>query len=139
MEAPQIFQTTLVHSLRPELSVAALFIHTEFPSGTGVEAVCQALGIEPLSGGDISRDELRRALVSVLTDSLEVFDMNQRAFHAYVNESGVDDGFLEHAITAARLVVTRGKDQGGGLPGVTTQTAKGFGAGTAHLPFRVFQ
>ncbi len=112
MEARRIFQTTLVHSLRPEFSVAALFLNAEFPAGAGAaaeaEALCRSLGIEPLSGGEISHDELRRVLACVLTGSLEVFDMNPRAFHTYVNASGIDEGFLEHALTTARLVVARG-------------------------------
>ncbi len=117
MEARRIFQTTLVHSLRPEFSVAALFLNAEFPAGAGAaakaEALCRSLGIEPLSGGEISHDELRRVLSCVLTGSLEVFDMNPRAFHTYVNASGIDEGFLEHALTAARLVVARGGPHSG--------------------------
>ncbi len=112
MEARRIFQTTLVHALRPEFSVAALFLNAELPaaSGTaaGAEALCLALGIEPLSGGEISHDELRRVLACLLTGSLEVFDMNPRAFLTYVNRSGIDEGFMSHALTVARLVVTRG-------------------------------
>jgi hypothetical protein len=52
-------------------------------------------------------------LACVLTGSLEVFDMNPRAFHTYVNASGIDEGFLEHALTAARLVVARGGPHSG--------------------------
>ncbi len=117
MEARRIFQTTLVHSLRPEFSVAALFLNAEIPAGAGIEtraeAVCRSLGIEPLSGGEISSNELRRVLACLLTGSLEVFDMNPRAFHTYVNESGIDQGFLEHVLTAARLVIARGAPPGG--------------------------
>ena len=119
MEARRIFQTTLVHPIRPEFSVAALFLDAAIPAAAGAdtearaEALCRSLGIEPLSGGEISRDELRRVLVCVLTGSLEVFDMNPRAFHVHVNESGIDAGFLEHVLAAARLVVTRGGTQGG--------------------------
>ncbi len=120
MEARRIFQTTLVHSLRPEFSVAALFLDARIPAESGVEDVCGRLGIEPLSGGEISHDELRRVLACVLTGSLEVFDMNPRAFHTYVNASGIDEGFLEHALTAARLVVARGAQ--GGAQTLTAQT-----------------
>ena len=124
MEAQRIFQTTLVHALRPEFSVAALFLNAEFPAGTSAELLCRSLGIEPLSGGEISHDEFRRVLACLLTGSLEVFDMNPRAFHAYVNTSGIEESFLEHALTAARLVVTRGGRRGarGGEPEGATQT-----------------
>jgi hypothetical protein len=115
MEARQIFETILVHPLKPEYSLAALFLGTEVPAGTGVELVSRSLGIEPLSGGEISEDELRRVLACILTDSLEVFDMNPRSFRAFVNESGIDDRFLEHVLTAARLVVERGTGQGSAL------------------------
>jgi len=130
MDARRIFQTTLVHALRPEFSVAALFVGAEIPAGAGAqgraEALCRSLGIEPLSGGEISSDELRRVLACLLTGSLEVFDMNPRAFRSYVNRSGIDDGFLEHALTAARLVVARGKVQGG----AQTQVAQTLAAQT---------
>ena len=132
MEARRIFQTTLVHSLRPEFSVAALFLNAELPAGagvdTGAEALCRSLGIEPLSGGEISHDELRRVLACVLTGSLEVFDMNPRAFHTYVNASGIDEGFLEHALTAARLVVARGSSPGaqGAAQTLAAQTLDGL-------------
>ena len=62
MEAQRIFQTTLVHALRPEFSVAALFLNAELPAGTSAELLCRSLGIEPLSGGEISHDEFRRVL-----------------------------------------------------------------------------
>ncbi len=124
MEAQRIFQTTLVHALRPEFSVAALFLNAEFPAGTSAEMLCRSLGIEPLSGGEISHDEFRRVVACLLTGSLEVFDMNPRAFLSYVNTSGIEESFLEHALTAARLVVTRGGRRGarGGEPEGATQT-----------------
>ena len=114
MEARRIFQTTVVHGLRPEFSVAALFLNTEFPPDVSAEALCRSLGIEPLSGGDISHDEFRRVLACLLTGSLEIFDMNPRAFLSYVNRSGIEESFLEHALSAARLVVTRGDLRGPG-------------------------
>jgi len=124
MEAQRIFQTTLVHALRPEFSVAALFLGADYPAGTSAELLCRSLGIEPLSGGEISHDEFRRVLACLLTGSLEVFDMNARAFHSYVNRSGIEESFLEHALTAARLVVTRGgrHGPGGGSQALATQT-----------------
>ncbi len=132
MEARRIFQTTLVHSLRPEFSVAALFLNAEFPAGAGAaagtEALCRSLGIEPLSDGEISSDELRRVLACLLTGSLEVFDMNPRVFHTYVNQSGIDEGFLEHALTAARLVVARGGPHSG--PSATGGAAQTLAAQT---------
>ncbi len=124
MEARRIFQTTLVHSLRPEFSVAALFLDARIPAEAGAEDVCGRLGIEPLSGGEISHDELRRVLACLLTSSLEVFDMNPRAFHTYVNASGIDEGFLEHALTAARLVVARGGP--GAAQTLAAQTLEGL-------------
>jgi len=125
MEAQRIFQTTLVHALRPEFSVAALFLSADYPAGTSAELLCRSLGIEPLSGGEISHDEFRRVLACLLTGSLEVFDMNARAFHSYVNRSGIEGSFLEHALTAARLVVTRGgqRGPGGGTQGATQALA----------------
>jgi hypothetical protein len=147
MEARRIFQTTLVHSLRPELSIAALFLNTEFAAGAGaeaaVEAVCRPLGIEPMSGGEITHDELGRVLACVLTDSLEVFDMTPRAFQFYVNASGIDEGFLEHALTAARLVVPRGggggAQEGGGQGGLATQTLESLLADSLAAGFGFYQ
>ncbi len=144
MEARRIFQTTLVHSLRPEFSVAALFLNAEFPAGTGAgtgaEALCQSLGIESLSGGEISHDELRRVLACVLTGSLEVFDMNPRAFHTYVNQSGIDEGFLEHALTAARLVVARGGPHSGqGAQTLAAQTLDGLLADSLAAVFGLYR
>jgi len=144
MEARRIFQTTLVHPIRPEFSVAALFLDAAIPAGAGAdtgaraEALCQSLGIEPLSGGEISHDELRRVLVCVLTGSLEVFDMNPRAFHVHVNESGIDAAFLEHALTDARLVVTRGRIQGG-QGSLAAQTLDGLHADSLAAVFGLYR
>ncbi len=124
MEVRRIFQTTLVHPIRPEFSVAALFLGAEFPAGTGVEAVSRTLGIEPLSSGEISEDELRPVLACILTGSLEVFDMNPRAFRVFVNEAGIDESFLDHALGGARLVVERG--QGGDPVGLAAHTLGGL-------------
>ena len=103
MDARRIFQTTLVHSIRPEFSLASLFLSAGIPDQARAEAVCRSLGIEPLSSGEISSDELRRVLACLLCDNLEVFDMNPRAFRLYVNESGIEMSFLEHAQTVAGL------------------------------------
>ncbi len=84
----------------------------------------RTLGIEPLSSGEISEDELRRVLACILTGSLEVFDMNPRAFRVFVNESGIGEGFLDHALAAAHLVVERG--QRGGQVGLAAQTLGGL-------------
>jgi len=111
MDARRIFQTTLVHSIKPEFSLAALFLSAEVPDQARAEAVCRSLGIEPLSSGEISSDELQRVLACLLCDNLEVFDMNPRAFRLYVNESGIEMSFLEHAQTTACLVVARSKAQ----------------------------
>ena len=130
MDSRRIYQTTLVHSIRPEFSLAALFLSAGIPDQDRAEAICRSLGIEPLSSGEISPDELRRVLACLLSDSLEVFDMNPRAFRSYVNQSGIEMSFLEHAQTVAGLVVARGKAQGSGQnnnrerdqPGLAAQT-----------------
>ena len=141
MEARRIFQTTLVHALRPEFSVAALFLNAELPAAsgaaTGAEALCRSLGIEPLSGGEISHDELRRVLACLLTGSLEVFDMNPRAFLTYVNRSGIDEGFMSHALTAARLVVTRGGPPG--AQALAAQTLDGLLADSLAAVFGLYR
>ena len=138
MDARRIFQTTLVHSIRPEYSLATLFLGAEIPDQARAEAICRSLSIEPISSGEISSDELRRVLACLLSDNLEVFDMNPRAFRNYVNESGIEMSFLEHAQTAAGLVVARGKargsgrgsgsgsGRGGGQPGLAAQTLDGL-------------
>lgn len=136
MEARRIFQTTLVHGLRPEFSVAALFLNAPFTPGMlaergaegGAEAVCRSLGIEPLSGGEISADELRRVLVCLLTGSLEVFDMNPRAFQYYVNQSGIEEAFLNHVLSEARLVVAHPHPTSSGT--LAAQTLNGLLAGS---------
>ncbi len=134
MDARRIFQTTLVHSIKPEFSLAALFLSAEVPDQARAEAVCRSLGIEPLSSGEISSDELQRVLACLLCDNLEVFDMNPRAFRLYVNESGIEMSFLEHAQTVSGLVVARGKvqrggrdnDRGRGQPALAAQTLDGL-------------
>ncbi len=108
MDARRIYQTTLLHPLRPEFSVAALFLGARFADASGAEALCRSLAIEPLSGGEISAQELRRVLACLLTDSLEVFDMTPPAFLNYVNASGIDQSFMEHALSEAHLVIARG-------------------------------
>lgn len=117
MEAQRIFQTTLVHPLRPEFSVAAIFAAAQVPAGAGMDGLCRGLGIEPLSGGDISPDELRRIVVYLFTGNFETFDMTPRAFLNYINESGIDDRFLAHVIGSARLVIENGAGREDPLPG----------------------
>lgn len=143
MDAQRIFQTTLVHSIRPEFALAALFLSAGIPDQARAEAVCRSLEIEPLSSGEISPDELRRVLACLLCDNLEVFDMNPRAFRIYVNESGIEMSFLEHAQTVAGLVVARGEAPGGGQPVLAAQTLDGLladsfaaGFGLYHLSER---
>ena len=137
MEARRIFQTTLVHALRPEFSVAALFVGAAFAAEAGAEGLCRTLGIEPLSGGEISSDELRRVLACLLTGSLEVFDMTPRAFLTYLNQSGIDEAFLEHALTAARLVVARGAQ--GATQTLATQTLEGLLADSLAAVFGLYR
>ena len=135
MEAQRIFQTTLVHPLRPEFSIAAIFAGAQVPAMGGMDALCQSLGIEPLSGGDISPDELRRIVVYLFTGNFETFDMHPRAFLNYINESGIDDRFLAHVIGSARLVTESGAGREdplargalGGAPGGAPGGALGGG------------
>ena len=146
MDAQRIFQTTLVHSIRPEFSLAALFLSAGIPDQARAEAVCRSLEIEPLSSGEISPDELRRVLACLLCDDLEVFDMNPRAFRIYVNESGIEMSFLEHAQTVAGLVVARGKvpgdgrnhDRGSGQPALAAQTLDGLLADSLAAGFGLY-
>ena len=146
MDARRIFQTTLVHSIRPEFSLASLFLSAGIPDQARAEAVCRSLGIEPLSSGEISSDELRRVLACLLCDNLEVFDMNPRAFRLYVNESGIEMSFLEHAQTVAGLVVARGKvresgqdnDHGSGQPALAAQTLDGLLADSLAAGFGLY-
>ena len=114
MDARRIFQTTLIHSIRPEYALSALYLSADIPDQARAEAICQSLSIEPISGGEITSDELRRVLACLLCDNLEVFDMNPREFRHYVNESGIEMSFLEHAQTTACLVVARSKAQESG-------------------------
>ncbi len=111
MDARRIFQTTLIHSIRSEYALSALFLSADIPDQARAEAICHSLSIEPISGGEITSDELRRVLACLLCDNLEVFDMNPREFRHYVNESGIEMSFLEHAQTTACLVVARSKAQ----------------------------
>ena len=111
MDARRIFQTTLIHSIRPEYALSALYLSADIPDQARAEAICHSLSIEPISGGEITSDELRRVLACLLCDNLEVFDMNPREFRHYVNESGIEMSFLEHAQTTACLVVARSKAQ----------------------------
>jgi hypothetical protein len=146
MDARRIFQTTLVHSIRPEFSLASLFLSAGIPDQARAEAVCRSLGIEPLSSGEISSDELRRVLACLLCDNLEVFDMNPRAFRLYVNESGIEMSFLEHAQTVSGLVVARGKiggggqdsDRGSGQPALAAQTLDGLLADSFAAGFGLY-
>ena len=131
--------------------MGTLFLSAGIPDQDRTEAVCRSLGIEPLSGGEISSDELRRVLACLLCDNLEVFDMNPRAFRIYVNESGIEMSFLAHAQTVAGLVVARSKargggqanDRGSGQPALAAQTLDGLladsfvaGFGLYHLSER---
>lgn len=133
MEVRRIFQTTLVHPLRSEYSVAALFAGAEIAPGSGMDGLCRGLGIEPLSGGEISSDELRRVVVYLLTGNFETFDMNPRAFLSYINESGIDDRFLAHVLGHARLVTesgARGENPQLGGGGLQAQTLGSMLAGS---------
>ncbi len=107
MDTPRTFQTTLVHPLRAELSVSMLFARADFPPHTNAETVARAMGLEAISGGDISADELKRILACILLHRFDVFDMDARAFTAYVNESTLEVEYLERAMSGNVIVVER--------------------------------
>lgn len=115
LEPRRILQTTLVHPLRPEFSVSALFIGAVFSKDTDVAGIDAALGIEPISGGTISEAELKQVLACILSGNFAVFDMGERAFRAFVGETGIDMEFLERATHRDFIVVERGALQSASL------------------------
>jgi len=105
LHSRKIHQTTLVHLLRPEFSFSSVFIGTATPAPLNINAVMAALGIESISGGDISRDELRKVIVYMLSDNLEVFDFADRVLLRYVNELGIMQEFLDEIMMTRCLIV----------------------------------
>ena len=103
MEPRRILQTTLVHPLRPEFSVSALFAGAVFSKDTDVDGIDAALGIAPISSGTISEAELKRILVCIFSENFAVFDMGE---------------FLERAIHRDFIVVERGALQSASLAGL---------------------
>jgi len=105
MHSRKIHQTTVVHLLRPEFSFSSVFIGTADPARQNIAAIMAALGIESLSGGDISRDELRKVIVYMLSDNLEVFDFADPILLRYVNELGIMQEFLDEIMTTNCLMI----------------------------------
>ncbi len=136
MEPRRILQTTLVHPMRPEFSVTALFVGAAFSKNTDVDGVNAALGIEPVSGGSISEAELKRVLASILTDNFAVFDMAERAFTIYVNEADIDMDFLDLAVHRDYIVVDRGSPRSETLAALS-KSAFGATLGLFSVPDRV--
>ncbi len=118
MEPRRILQTTLVHPLRPEFSVSALFVGAVFSKDTDVDGIDAALGIEPISGGTISEAELKRVLVCIFSENFAVFNMDERAFGAFVGETDIDMEFLERAIHRDFIVIERAVPQSASLAGL---------------------
>ncbi len=135
MEPRRLLQTTLVHPLRPEFSVSALFAGAAFSKDTDVDGINAALGIEPISGGTISEAELKRVLVCIFSENFAVFDMDERAFRAFVGETGVDMEFLERATHQDFIVVERGAPQWASLAGLVND-ALGATLGFFPVPER---
>ncbi len=51
MELRRLIQTTIVHPLRPEFSVATLFVPLRLPEDIVLDDLSRSLGIEPISEG----------------------------------------------------------------------------------------
>ncbi len=105
VEIRLIFQTTLVHPLRPEFSVSGLFACAKFSEHTKIDTVLEALAIEPMSGGSISEPELKRIVAYILSDSHDVFEMNDRALGSFVNRSDIGTEFLDRSLNEKHLIV----------------------------------
>lgn len=107
MELRRLVQTTIVHPMRPEFSVASLFVPARLPEDIVLDDLSRSLGIEPISGGKISAAELERVLVCLLSGSFEVFDMGERAFRHFVNERDITTEFLAEVQNKAHVLVER--------------------------------
>ncbi len=118
LEPRRLLQTTLVHPLRPEFSVSALFVGAVFSKDTDIDGIDAALGIAPISSGTISEAELKRILVCIFSENFAVFDMGERAFGAFVGETDIDMEFLDQVIHRDFIVVERGALQSASLAGL---------------------
>ena len=107
MELRRLVQTTIVHPLRPEFSVATLFVPLRLPEDTDIDALTRSLGIEPISSGAISQAELKRVLACLLWGSFEVFDMSEPEFRRFVNESNITTLFLDEVQNKAHVLFER--------------------------------
>lgn len=108
MEPRRIFQTTLVHQLKPEFSLSALFVAAALPPDTNIEGLTAALGMDILSGGSISEAELKRVLTCILSGNFDVFDMNDRAFRTFVNQVDIGHDYLDRVIHKDYVVIEKG-------------------------------
>ncbi len=135
MEPRRILQTTLVHPLRPEFSVSALFVGAVFSKDTDVDGIDAALGIAAISSGSISEAELKRVLVCIFSENFAVFDMDERAFGAFVGETDIDMEFLERAIHRDFIVIERAVPQSARLAGLLND-ALGATLGVFPVPER---
>ena len=108
MESRRLFQTTLVHPLKPEFSLSALFVAAALPPDTNVDGLTAALGMDLLSGGTISEAELKRVLACILSGNFDVFDMNDRAFRTFVNQFDIGFEYLDRIIHKDDIVIERG-------------------------------
>ena len=107
MKLRRLIQTMVVHPLRPEFSVATLFVPLRLPEDIVLDALSRSLGIEPISGGAISEAELKRVLACLLWGSFEVFDMDEPEFRRFVNESGITVEFLDEVQHKAHVLFER--------------------------------
>ena len=107
MKLRRLIQTTVVHPLRPEFSVATLFVPLRLPEDIVLDDLSRSLGIEPISGDAISEAELKRVLACLLWGSLEVFDMDEPEFRRFVNESNITVEFLDEVQNKAHVLFER--------------------------------
>ncbi len=107
MELGRLVQTTIMHPLRPEFSVATLFVPLRLPEDIVLDDLSRSLGIEPISGGKISEAELKRVLVCLLSGSFEVFDMGEQAFRHYVNVHDITTEFLDEVQNKEHVLFER--------------------------------
>lgn len=115
MESRQIFQTTLIHPLRPEYSVAALFVCANFSEHSDIDTVLEAFGIESISGGSISEPELKRIMAYILSDAADIFDMNDAAFRTFANGSDISIEFLDKALYENSFIIEEERPERRGL------------------------
>ncbi|MEE8188168.1 MAG: hypothetical protein V3T80_03065 [Kiloniellales bacterium] len=105
MTLRRIFQTTLLHPLRPNYSVAVLFVCANFSEHANIDAALAAFGIEPISGGSISEAELKRIVAYLLSDNSDVFEMTDSAFRQFVNRTDISTEFLDRVLNEKELII----------------------------------